>query len=849
VQSDAAEGKVEIPHFSEYQRKSFEDSGLSKHAYGESVAEKEDAESFQKAKTDEVLKILQSNSEKGLTNEEVEKRLKLYGYNEVPQKKANPYVRFAKKFWGLTAWMLEAIIILSWFLQRYADLCIVTGLLVFNAVLAFTEEQKASSAVDTLQKKLQVSARTLRDEKWRTLPSRELVPGDIVRVRAGDFVPADVKVVDGTLEVDQSALTGESAIIEKKTGDMLYSGSIIKRGESTGIVVLTGTRTYFGRTAQLVQIAKPKMHIETVISNVVRWLLIIVLALIALALVFSVLEAKNLFDLLPIILVLLLSAIPVALPAMFTVSMAVGSMELAKKGVLVTRLSASEDAATMDVLCVDKTGTITMNQLSVAKRIPLNEFSEKDVILYGALASQEANQDPIDLAFITKAKEQNLFTKSYAQKNFTPFDPATRRTEATIKDEQGNEFKVMKGAVHAVVHACGYDEKTALDLEEQVEEFAAKGYRTLAVAKTDAGDQPKLVGLVALYDLPRPDSKQLITELGELGVSVKMLTGDALPIAKEIAKDVGLGENVMKASHLEQLKKQSPLEAAEAAEKSSGFAEIYPEGKYTIVKSLQATKHIVGMTGDGVNDAPALRQAEVGIAVSNATDVAKGAASVVLTREGLTSIVDLIENGRTIYERITAWILSKIVRTLQIATFVVISFLLTGDYVVSAFAVILYFFATDFVKLAMATDNQTWSQKPNTWNVANLVKVSLALSLLVIAESFALLYLGIYVFDFTVESGTLYTYTFEILFYSAMFLIFNVRERRHFWNSKPSRTLAVAIILSVVAVTLMTAFGIPGLALLPITTTLSVLALSSIFALVLNDSVKVALVRNAKISW
>ncbi|MBT0159979.1 plasma-membrane proton-efflux P-type ATPase [Candidatus Bathyarchaeota archaeon A05DMB-2] len=822
---------------------------MSKHAYGESVAEKEDAESFQKAKTDEVLKILQSNSEKGLTNEEVEKRLKLYGYNEVPQKKANPYVRFAKKFWGLTAWMLEAIIILSWFLQRYADLCIVTGLLVFNAVLAFTEEQKASSAVDTLQKKLQVSARTLRDEKWRTLPSRELVPGDIVRVRAGDFVPADVKVVDGTLEVDQSALTGESAIIEKKTGDMLYSGSIIKRGESTGIVVLTGTRTYFGRTAQLVQIAKPKMHIETVISNVVRWLLIIVLALIALALVFSVLEAKNLFDLLPIILVLLLSAIPVALPAMFTVSMAVGSMELAKKGVLVTRLSASEDAATMDVLCVDKTGTITMNQLSVAKRIPLNEFSEKDVILYGALASQEANQDPIDLAFITKAKEQNLFTKSYAQKNFTPFDPATRRTEATIKDEQGNEFKVMKGAVHAVVHACGYDEKTALDLEEQVEEFAAKGYRTLAVAKTDAGDQPKLVGLVALYDLPRPDSKQLITELGELGVSVKMLTGDALPIAKEIAKDVGLGENVMKASHLEQLKKQSPLEAAEAAEKSSGFAEIYPEGKYTIVKSLQATKHIVGMTGDGVNDAPALRQAEVGIAVSNATDVAKGAASVVLTREGLTSIVDLIENGRTIYERITAWILSKIVRTLQIATFVVISFLLTGDYVVSAFAVILYFFATDFVKLAMATDNQTWSQKPNTWNVANLVKVSLALSLLVIAESFALLYLGIYVFDFTVESGTLYTYTFEILFYSAMFLIFNVRERRHFWNSKPSRTLAVAIILSVVAVTLMTAFGIPGLALLPITTTLSVLALSSIFALVLNDSVKVALVRNAKISW
>lgn len=812
-------------------------------------AEKEESQIFQKAKADEVINLLKSDSENGLKADEAEKRLKLYGYNEVPEKKANPYLSFAKKFWGLTAWMLEAIIILSWFLQRYADLYIVTGLLVFNSVLGFTEEQKASSAVEALQEKLRVSARTLRDEEWKTLPSRELVPGDIVRVRAGDFVPADVKVVDGTLEVDQSALTGESAIIEKKTDDLLYSGSIIKRGESTGIVVLTGTRTYFGRTTQLVQIAKPKMHIETVISNVVRWLLIIVIALIVLAIVFSVLEAKNLFDLLPIILVLLLSAIPVALPAMFTVSMAVGSMELARKGVLVTRLSASEDAATMNVLCADKTGTITMNKLSVAKLIPLGGFSEKEVLLYGALASQEANQDSIDIAFITKAKEQNLFTKSYVQESFTPFDPATRRTEAVIKDEDGNEFKVMKGAVHAVVHACGYNEKTALDIEEQVEEFAAKGYRTLAVAKIDEDNKPELVGLVALYDLPRPDSKQLIAELGELGISVKMLTGDALPIAKEIAKDVGLGENVMRASNLEQLKKESPLEAAEAAEKSSGFAEIYPEGKYTIVKSLQATKHIVGMTGDGVNDAPALRQAEVGIAVSNATDVAKGAASVVLTREGLISIVNLIENGRVIYERITGWILSKIVRTLQIAIFVVISFLLTGDYVISAFAIILYFFATDFVKITMSTDNQRWSQMPNTWNVTNLVKVSLMLSLLVIAESFVLLYLGIYVFHFTVESGTLYTYTFEILFYSAMFLIFNVRERRHFWKSMPSKTLVAAIVLSISTVTLVTAFGIPGLVPLPITVTLLVVALSSIFTFVLNDSVKVALVKNAKISW
>jgi H+-transporting ATPase len=820
----------------------FGDSGLSKQT------EKEETETFQKAKADKVIELLKSNPESGLKADEAEKRLKLYGYNEVPEKKANPYASFARKFWGLTAWMLEAIIILSWFLQRYADLYIVTGLLLFNSVLGFIEEQKASGAVEALKEKLRINARTLRDSEWKMLPSRELVPGDIVRVRAGDFVPADVKVVAGNLEVDQSALTGESAAIGKTTDDTLYSGSIIKRGESTGIVVLTGTRTYFGRTAQLVQIAKPKLHIEEVITNVVRWLLIIVVALIVLASVFSVLEAKNLSDLLPIVLVLLLSAIPVALPAMFTVSTAIGSMELARKGVLVTRLSASEDAATMNVLCADKTGTITMNKLSVAKLIPLNEFSEKEVILYGALASQEANQDPIDIAFIAKAKQENLLTKSYTQKSFIPFDPATRRTEALI-NENGNDFRVMKGAVPAVVHACGYDEKTAISLEEQVEQFAAKGYRTLAVAKIDAGNQAKIVGLVALYDLPRPDSKQLIAELDELGVSVKMLTGDALPIAKEIAKDVGLGENVMRASDLAQIKKDSPLDAAEAAEKSSGFAEIYPEGKYTIVKSLQAMEHIVGMTGDGVNDAPALRQAEVGIAVSNATDVAKGAASVVLTREGLTSIVDLIKNGRVIYERISAWILSKIVRTLQIATFVVLSFLLTGDYVISAFAIILYFFMTDFVKIAMSTDNQRWSQKPDTWNVTNLVKVSLVLSLLVIAESFALLYLGLYYLHFTTDSGTLYTFTFEILFYSAMFLIFNVRERGHFWDSIPSKTLAIAIILSLTAATLVTTFGIPGLAPISLAVTFFVMSVSGIFSFVLNDFVKVILVKNTKIGW
>jgi H+-transporting ATPase len=808
----------------------------------------EKAWAFDQMETEEVLRLLNSDLSYGLKAAEVETRLKQYGYNEIPEERANPLARFAKKFWGLTAWMLEVIIVLSWVLHRYSDLYIVTGLLVFNSILGFAEEQRASNGVEALKERLQVNARVLRDGSWEVVPARELVPGDVVRNRSGDFVPADIKIASGDLGVDQSALTGESTEIEKKSNEILYSGSIVKRGESSGVVISTGTKTYFGRTAQLVQLAKPRLHMEEVVSNVVKWLLIIVVVLVGVALAFSVLEAKSLLDLLPIILVLLLSAIPVALPAMFTVSMALGSMELGKKGVLVTRLSASEDAATMNVLCVDKTGTITMNRLSIAKVIPLNGFTEGQVLFYGALASQEANQDPIDLSFLTVVKEQNLSDPSFTQKDFVPFDPRTRRTEALV--QKGNhEFRVMKGAVNVVGRACGLDEDSVEQLESRTNEFAAKGYRTLAVAKTEDREKPELVGLAALHDAPRPDSKQLISELRGLGVSVKMLTGDALPIAQEIAASVGLGESVITAAALKEFVKESAIEAAEAADKSDGFAEIYPEDKYAIVKSLQAAKHVVGMTGDGVNDAPALRQAEVGIAVSNATDVAKGAASVVLMNEGLTSIVDLVKNGRVIYERITAWILSKIVRTLQIATFVVLSYLLTGDYVVSAFAVLLYFFMTDFVKVALSTDHLSWSRKPDVWNVNALVKVSTILSLLVVAESFALLHVARTVFHLTVADQTLFTFTFEILFYSAMFLIFNVRERGHFWNSRPSRTLLVAMVLSMMAATIVTTTGLPGLVPISLAETLFVLSCSAAFSLVLNDLVKFLLVKKTEITW
>ncbi len=795
---------------------------------------------YQKMPIDDLLKELNTDSNKGLSKEEVEKRVKTYGYNEVPEKKPNPYLSFVKKFWGLTAWMLEAVIVLSIILNKMIDMYVIMALLLLNAVLGFFQEQRASKAVEALKKQLQINSRTLRDGKWVMIPARELVPGDIVRVRAGDFVPADLKLVDGQVEVDQSALTGESLTVSKEKSDMLFSGSIVKSGESTAVVVLTGNKTYFGKTTELVQVARPRLHTEDVISSVVKWLLIIVGVALAIAFVVAIFLGINLFDVVALALVLLASSIPVALPAMFTISMAIGSMELVKRGVLVTRLSASEDAATMDTLCSDKTGTITMNKLSVAGVIPMEGFDENTVILYGSLASQEANHDPIDLAFLNMLKEKKISTDGFTQKTFTPFDPKTRRTEAVIEHE-GKTFRVVKGAVNVIADLTG---SNIDDLNKKTVEYASKGYRTLAVAMGESS--LKMIGLVALYDMPRPDAKKLIGELKNLGISVKMLTGDALPIAKETARQVGLSDSITASKEFEKLVEEDPDKAAEIAEKSDGFAEIYPQDKYSIVKSLQRKGHIVGMTGDGVNDAPSLKQAEVGIAVSSATDVAKGAASVVLTGEGLGNIVDLVKVGRQIYQRILTWIFNKVVKTFQIVVFVVAAFLLTGHFIVSAFDVVLLLFVIDFVTLSISTDNARWSKTPDTWNITGLVKSSIVLGILVVLESLAILYIGMGLLGISRDYELLKTFSFSILFYFGMMTVFVVRERGHFWYSFPSKSLFYITIIDMIAVALLVTFGFPGLKPIPITDTLVVIGMSAFFSFVVNDLIKYYLLKGKK---
>jgi plasma-membrane proton-efflux P-type ATPase len=791
----------------------------------------------------ETLTTLRVNPETGLTLTEADVRRKEHGYNEVAEQKDHPVLKFLGKFWGMSAWMLELIMVLSAVLHNYSDLAVVSALLVVNALVSFMQERRAAGVVDTLRRRLQISSRVLREANWQVVPARELVPGDIIRMRAGDIIPADVKLLTGTVSVDQSALTGESKDADKASGEVLSSGSVVRRGEGNGVVMLTGAKTYFGRTTELVQEARPKLHIDAVVARIVRWLFLVVGALLGMVVVMSLMRGTPLLEMVPLMLILLTSAIPLSLPVMFTVSMAVGSKELAKRGVLVTRLSAAEDAATMDVLCVDKTGTITMNQLAVTGVIPLEHATEADVLFAGALASKEADQDPIDLAFLAAAKERHLFDgrPAVTPVSFAPFDAKNRRTEA-VAEQDGQRLRVMKGAVETVAQACGLQPPAIEALEARVSESALKGYRTLAVARGPETGALALVGLVTLYDPPRPDAKQLIAALHDLGVPVKMLTGDALAVASEIARGVGL-PNIQRMADLKAAGVPAGNDAVDLLAGADGFAEVYPEDKYIVVKHLQAAGHVTGMTGDGVNDAPALRQAEVGIAVSTATDVAKGAASVVLTEPGLTNIVALVEQGRTIYQRILTYIINKISRTILKTGFVAIAFVVTDKFVISAFAMLLLVFITDFAKISLATDRVRPSKKPETWNIAHLITVSVVLGALMVAEALFVLWIGWSRCGLATSDNALYTFSFLTLLYFAAFSIVSARERRWFWATMPSKAVVAAVVAETLVGTVLTFVGLPGLMPLPGWQTLAIFVYAMVSCLVVNDAVKVTMIK------
>jgi H+-transporting ATPase len=720
---------------------------------------------------------------KGLTSSEAAARLQQYGPNTLPEKRRRPVFLFLRKFWAPVPWMLEVTIILELGLRKWLEAIIIAVLLVFNAVLALLEEKKAEDALALLQRRLALRARVRRDGDWREVPAQDLVPGDLIHLRMGDLVPADTLLAEGQVALDQSALTGESLPADAGPGGNAYSGTIVRHGEATGQVTATGTRTFFGRTAELVAGAKTVSHLQQIIFTIVKYLIVFDAALIVMLLIYAPLAHLPFSDVLPFVLILLVASVPVALPATFTLATALGAQELARQGVLVTRLSAIEEAAAMDVLLADKTGTITENRLTVATLSAFAPYSEDEVLRLAALASDGATQDPIDLAILAPAGDRGLLTEADKPRRLVPFDPATKRSEAFLEIANGT-LRVVKGAPLAVAALA----TPVQGLDAKVEELSALGYRVLAVA-SGPHEPLDLVGLVALHDQPRADSDTVLKRLRELGMRIIMITGDGLATARAVAAEVNLGNRACSVEALHQ------AEGA-AVRECDVVAGVLPEDKFDLVRSFQSQGHVVGMTGDGVNDAPALKQAEVGMAVANATDVAKASASLVLTNPGLTDMPAAVETSRRIYQRMLTYSLNKVMKTLEIAVFLSAGVMLTRSFVITPLLIVLLLFTNDFATMSISTDRVSFSPLPDRWRIKTLMATGMAMAALVLILSFAVFFVGRDVLH--LQLGELQTLVFLMLVFTGQGNIYLVRERGHFWKSRPSRWLVASSLGAVV---------------------------------------------------
>jgi H+-transporting ATPase len=783
---------------------------------------------YKKISLEETLKSIETSTD-GLTESEVRKRLAAFGYNEIVEKKKNPLLEFLLRYWGPMPWLLELAMGLSFLLRHYLEGIIIFVLLTVNAVIGHVHSRGSQKAVELLKKKLAIKAKVLRDGMWVVKEAKEIVPGDIIAVGLGDIVPADARMVSGELSIDQSALTGESLPVETRQADMIYSSSVVRRGEARCAVVNTGANTYFGKTAELVKTAKPRSHQGEVMMTIVRYMMYLGIAALVSILAYGVIMRleEHIVTILTLAVIFLMGAVPVALPAVLTIVQAVGATELAKKGALVTRLDSIEDAASIDVLCLDKTGTITQNKLSVTDSIPFSGYKKEDVITIAALASQEEGMDIIDLAVLEHAKSMRVDLNAYKRISYTPFNPSIKRTEAII-GVNAKRFKAVKGAAQVVISMCrGIDKEDTGKAGRIIEEFSRKGYRTIAVARSEGDDLDnlKLAGLLSLADPPRPDSKSMIEEARKLGIKLLMLTGDNIVIAKEIASQSGIGGNIIRLADIEGLSEE---EQVKIVEESDGFAEIYPEDKYRIVKLLQSKGHMVGMTGDGVNDAPALKQAEMGIAVSNSTDVAKASASVVLTEPGVSVIINAVTISRQTYQRMLTWVINKVTKVIEFVVLLTVTFFWLHNIVLSLLGMSLLVFANDFVTMSLATDNVTYTPNPNKWNVKNITLASLVPGMLLVVEGMLVILTGMKYFH--LEWEKLRTLVMLNLIFNSQFRVLIVRERRHFWSSRPGREL---LILSAATITGFALLGIYGVFVpsLTLNQVLAVLGFSVLFTL------------------
>ncbi len=759
---------------------------------------------FKTASIDDTYKLLRS-TEFGLNDPDVKERLSFFGRNEITEKRKNPVLVFLKRYWGPMPWLLEFAMVLDFVLKHKLEGIIIFALLTVNAIIGFMHSRGSQKAVELLKQRLAIKAKILRNGIWTTEEASGIVPGDILMVKLGDIIPADAKIVSGEISIDESALTGESLPVEKQNSDVVYSGSVVRRGEAKCAVLNTGANTYFGKTAELVKIAKPKSHQEEIMMNIVKDMMYLGIAASLVVALYALAMHMSFLLILTFIVVFLMGAVPVALPAVMTIVQAATGTKLAAEGVLVTRLDSIEDAASISVLCLDKTGTITQNKLAVTESIPYSGFDRDEVIRTAVLASRSEGMDLIDLAVIDYAKSQNISLNSHKQISYTPFNPAIKRTEAVF-EVGGKQYRAVKGASQVILEMCkGLDAKTIADVDKQIASFSQKGYRTIAVARSADGnpDDLRLAGLVPLADPPRPDSRKMIEEIKELGVKPLMLTGDSLAIAREIAGQVGIGTNVIRLSDIANLSEDD--QARKAAE-SDGFAEIYPEDKYKIVKLLQSKGYMVGMTGDGVNDAPALKQAEMGIAVSNSTDVAKASASVVLTQPGVSVIVDAVKRSRETYQRMLTWVINKVTKVVQLVGLLMVGFFMIDKMVLSLLGMSLLVFALDFVTMSLATDNVKHTVAPNNWNVRDITLASLAVGgLFVLGGIVTLLWGKDYLH---LSFPQLQTFILLMLVFTSQFRVISVRERRFFWDSLPGGALTIATLGGVIVFIFLGIYGI-----------------------------------------